>query len=164
DLNVIRGAVGAAIEARDYDYATSLLGQALEWYPREPRLYYLVGEVARSQGDTATARRSLQTAQALREQEIAAAAMSMASPAGRNLTTNPFRNLGPAAGSVAPAAASQNPFRPAGGKTSSKNPFGDPRASGAVHSASDVAAASQPSDGTVQIASADLAYVLPPAP
>src|SRR5690606_14952717 len=109
-------------------------------------------------------RRSLQTAQALREQEIAAAAMSMASPAGRNLTTNPFRNLGPAAGSVAPAAASQNPFRPAGGKTSSRNPFGNPGARDAVHSASDVAAASQPSDGTVQIASADLAYVLPPAP
>src|SRR3546814_6377300 len=61
DLNVIRGVVGAAIGSRDHEYATTLLDRALEWYPREPRLYYLVGEVARAQGDMSTARRALET-------------------------------------------------------------------------------------------------------
>ncbi|MFN4089180.1 MAG: cellulose synthase subunit BcsC-related outer membrane protein [Alphaproteobacteria bacterium] len=170
DLNVIRGAVGAAITGRDHQYATALLDRALESYPREPRLYYLVGEVARSQGDMATARRALETARALRELEIAAATTSMASPAGRTpLPNNPFRNLG--TGPATPAATNPNPFRPAG--RSDANPFGGPQVAATSPQmmagvtpglASRAPAASE----TVQIASADpradLAYVLPPPP
>ncbi|MET4700064.1 tetratricopeptide (TPR) repeat protein [Constrictibacter sp. MBR-5] len=158
DLNVIRGAVGAAIASRDHDYATSLLGRALEWYPREPRLYYLVGEVARSEGDMATARKSLETARALREQEIAAATTSMASPAGRvPLPNNPFRTLSPAV----PTAGNANPFRPAG---AGRNPFSRPQAALPAEAGPQTASSAKP----VQIASADprvdLAYVLPPPP
>src|SRR3546814_8493481 len=93
------------------DVCSSDLDRALEWYPREPRLYYLVGEVARAQGDMSTARRALETAQAVREQEIAVATTSMASPAGRTLPPNPFRNLAPAVSAGAPAAGHANPFR-----------------------------------------------------
>jgi len=161
DLNVIRGAVGAAIASRDHDYATALLGRALEWYPREPRLYYLVGEVARSEGDMATARKSLETARALREQEIAAATTSMASPAGRvPLPNNPFRTLSPAVPSV-PTAGNANPFRPAG---AGRNPFSRPQAALPAQVMEQTAS----TEKTVQIASADpridLAYVLPPPP
>src|SRR3546814_11764025 len=85
DLNVIRGVVGAAIGSRDHEYATTLLDRALEWYPREPRLYYLVGEVARAQGDMSTARRALETAQAVREQESAGAPTSLATSEERRV-------------------------------------------------------------------------------
>src|SRR3546814_6106111 len=48
DLNVIRGVVRAAIGSRDHEYATTLLHRALESCPREPPLYYLVGESGRA--------------------------------------------------------------------------------------------------------------------
>src|SRR3546814_16516620 len=81
DLNVIRGVVGAAIGSRDHEYATTLLDRALEWYPSEQRLHYLVGEVARAQGDLSTARRALQTDPAGRAQEMAVETTSRSRPA-----------------------------------------------------------------------------------
>src|SRR5690606_18145533 len=40
NLPAIRGAIGAAIDARDFDYATQLVDTALAYHPHEPRVYY----------------------------------------------------------------------------------------------------------------------------
>src|SRR3546814_1266857 len=91
----------------------------------------------------------------------------MASPAGRTLPPNPFRNLAPPVSAGAPAAGHANPFRPVGATVPSRsggNPFSRPHAAAPVRPMERMASIAP----TVQIASADpeihLAYVLPPAP
>lgn len=157
NLDTIRGAVGAAIDAKNYDYASALLDKAVEYHPREPRIYYLMGEVARASGDNTTARRALETALELRQDELARAA-SPVTGAGPAVGGNPFRNVGrdPGLGRVGlpPRGPSQNanPFRP-GPQTGSL---------GALEGAEQLAVrSSDGADDNIQLASADPDFAVP---
>ena len=158
-LDAVRGAVGAAIEARDYDFATGLIDRSLAYHPREPRLYYLLGEVARARGDMNTARRALEAAQDLRQREVNVVSAGVGG--GRPLPPNPFRNTGSTGGGrldyAAPVAV-QEPSRAAPASLG-PNPF---RSSGALpQAAAPVAVGMRPEPQVVgeQLASADTDYV-----
>jgi len=90
NLDAVRGAVGASIEGGDTTRARMLIDHALAYHPREPRLYYLMGQVARIEGDTDTAIRALETAKVLRDEQIqmVASAVDRLVP---DLPPNPFR-------------------------------------------------------------------------
>lgn len=151
NLDAIRGAVGAAIEAKNYSYASALLDEAVDYYPREPRIYYLMGEVARASGDNTTARRALETALELRQEELAKAASPVAG-AGAAAVGNPFRNVGQGTsiGGFAPdrPARGANPFR-TGART------GSLQSEDALSVADLVVRSSEAAERPVQIASAD---------
>jgi len=98
DINVIRGAVGGAIQAGDLPRARGYLAEGMQLYPNNPRLYFLQAEIARAEGDTGIAMRALQTARILNSQQAGTASPLPGGPA-------------PAAPGAAPAALPPNPFR-----------------------------------------------------
>lgn len=120
NLDAIRGAVGAAIEAKDMETAAALLDQGLHFHPNEPRLYFLIGEVAKAQGDTRTAVRALETAQQLRREQLEARAAA-APPLVPDLPPNPFRGVGGHGAGLPVPQTVQPPHRPLFDHT---NPFG----------------------------------------
>jgi cellulose synthase operon protein C len=65
DLGVIRGAIGGAIVAGDFDRARAYLAQGMRVFPNNPRLYYMEAEIARASGDNGTAVYALQIARQL---------------------------------------------------------------------------------------------------
>jgi tetratricopeptide (TPR) repeat protein len=98
DLGVIRAAVGGAIVAGDLPRARAYLGQAMQLYPNNPRLYYLQAEVARSAGDNNTALSDLAIARSLDTQQAgtfeplpSAPAAAPGAPNQQMLPPNPFR-------------------------------------------------------------------------
>ncbi|MGZ0189403.1 MAG: cellulose synthase subunit BcsC-related outer membrane protein, partial [Alphaproteobacteria bacterium] len=93
NLAAMRGAVGAAIQAKDIRTASILLDQAVKLHPSDPHIYFLMGEAARARGDRRTARRAFETARSLRQQEISASVASGGS-AVEGLPPNPFENVG----------------------------------------------------------------------
>ena len=111
DINVIRGAVGGAIQAGDLARARAYLAHGMQLYPNNPRLYYLQAEIDRANGDNGAAMRALQTARAINAQQAGAAGPAAAPgtmPAAPGmLPPNPFRGsqaeLPPAGPAVAEA-------------------------------------------------------------
>lgn len=100
NIGALRGAVGAAIGARDIKTASLLLDQAVKAHPTNPEVYYLIGEAARARGDTRTARKAYRTAKHYRQQELAAMAAS-GNATQDNLAPNPFGNIGAPRGTFA---------------------------------------------------------------
>lgn len=95
DINVIRGAVGGAIQAGDLAHARAYLAHGMELYPNNPRLYFLEAEIARAGGDNGAAMRALQTARALNAQQAGGAGTLLpgAAPASPGvMPPNPFRS------------------------------------------------------------------------
>ncbi|MBV8890237.1 MAG: BCSC C-terminal domain-containing protein [Alphaproteobacteria bacterium] len=115
DVEVIRGAVGGAIQAGDFPRARAYLAHGMELYPNSPRLYFLEAELARADGDTGTAMRALQIARALDLQHggDGGAAPGASSGTPGALPPNPFRSsdAGPTA---APAVAARGSAGTAG--------------------------------------------------
>lgn len=101
NLTAIRGAVGAAISARDISTASVLLDQAVRAHPTDPEVYYLVGEAARARGDIRTARDAYKTAKHLRQQELASKAAHGGAILEETLPPNPFNSIGQPRGSFA---------------------------------------------------------------
>lgn len=142
NLEAIRGAVGAAVEAKDIETASALLDQGLRYHPNEPRLYFLIGEVARAQGDTRTATRALETAQQLRREQLEAKAAA-APPLVPDLPPNPFRSTGTHRGGLPVPQQVRPPPRPL---FDQRNPF--------IRSSSD-AGGGEPPLAVTRVAAAD---------
>jgi tetratricopeptide (TPR) repeat protein len=127
DIGAMRGAIGAAIQAKDIRTASLLLDQAVKVYPSNPHIYFLMGEAARALGDRRTARRAFETARTLRQQEIAAP-VSAGGVLVQGLPPNSFENVGlpssnygqqPAPGVIIPQGVNVPVSTPIGGA----NPF-----------------------------------------
>jgi len=92
NLDARAGAIDAAIAARDWVTAASLVQDGEASQPNEPRIWMMAADVARAQGDDGEALNDLRTAQNLRQQQLAA--QSSAGPvlvaATVPLGTNPF--------------------------------------------------------------------------
>jgi cellulose synthase operon protein C len=103
DINVIRGAVGGAIEAGDLARARAYLAHGMQLYPNNPRLYFLRAEIARASGDNGAAMRALQTARALNQQQAGGITEPGAAPGTPGtLPPNPFRSSDASAPAAAP--------------------------------------------------------------
>lgn len=130
-------AVNAAMGARDYTRAHELIDPLLENGQQTAQLYFLAGQLARAEGDTATAIAALEHARELRAQELGIAVSDIATPpppvvqpgppATPGSGPNPFRsrtetgqagssvavaNTAPAA-PVTPVAEAAQVYRPA---------------------------------------------------
>lgn len=65
DASTLQEAVNIAIDLRKYERADVWLAEALRLQPQNPRLYLVQARLLRARGDTAGARRALETAQQL---------------------------------------------------------------------------------------------------
>jgi cellulose synthase operon protein C len=108
------GAIGAAIDAKDYLEAGELAKRALQLAPQNPRFHYLAAQVARATDDNKTAVEHLQAAQALQRRQ----ARDAGGGAAPDLPPNPFR----AGGAPAVASAKGAAGIPAGSQVAALDP------------------------------------------
>jgi Tfp pilus assembly protein PilF len=104
DLDARAGAVDAAIAASDWKTASTLVQDGQTQQPNEPRVWLMAADIARARGHPGAAVTDLQTAQSLRQQQLAAqsggsGAMVLASAAP--VSVNPFGT--PSSGSAGAA-------------------------------------------------------------
>jgi len=70
DLDVRRGAVQAAVAAKDLSRADQLVAEAMQSAPDDPRSYLMVADIARARGEDRQALIALRKARSLRQQQL----------------------------------------------------------------------------------------------
>ncbi len=106
-------AANVAIGGRDFDRAHALLDPVLASGQAGAQAYFMAGQLARAEGDTAGAIDALEQAQALRAKELGVASavgggLPAAAPAAPLLGPNPFRSdTAPALPPASPVAAAR---------------------------------------------------------
>jgi thioredoxin-like negative regulator of GroEL len=104
NLDARDGAINAAIAIGDIKTANALVQAGQTNQPNEPRIWLMAANLATAQGDNGTALSDLQTAQALRQQQLVAASggsPAMALAAAAPVSVNPFGNGGTAGSNAA---------------------------------------------------------------
>ncbi len=96
NIDIIRGVVMGAVQARELDQAETYLGKGEEANPKNPWIFYLKAQIAHARGDNLTALDALRTARSL------ASAQGTPAPSEGQPSVNPV----PRPGNLPP-----NPFR-----------------------------------------------------
>lgn len=86
DASTLQEAVNIAIDLRKYERADVWLAEALRLQPQNPRLYLVQARLLRARGDTAGARRALETAQQLNRGVGRQSEAAVPAPADENTT------------------------------------------------------------------------------
>ena len=107
DRYALHGAVGAALDAEDYDTVSRLLDDALSRYPSDPEVYTLISKAAHSAGELDMAIEAMDTARQLQTENVE-------TPMERNLREENQFNPRGLPGVDVPALPRGNPFRSGG--------------------------------------------------
>ena len=103
DMAARRAAVGAAIQAREFGRAETLVSEGMQLAPNDPQVWMMAADVARAQGNDRRALQDLRTARELRAQQLGTDAPLAARPGVQTASlglpppgANPFRRTQPA--------------------------------------------------------------------